>query len=168
MHTPTVATLGLDGSPQCRTVVLRHFEPEEPFLRFHTDTRSSKYAELNRDPRLSMHFYDADEKIQLRLAGRAEIHCSDAVSDEAWLVSQALSRHCYATTPSPGAVIAAGDAFTIPTGHVLSDEGREHFCAVRLIVSRMEWLWLGSDGHRRAAFEWSSEGGMPIGKWLVP
>ena len=168
MHTPTVATLGLDGAPKCRTIVLRHFEPNDPSVRFHTDIRSSKYAELRNDPRIALHFYDADEKIQLRLEGSAELHCSDALADMAWHASQAMSRHCYATMPEPGSVISAGGAFTIPTGVVLSDEGRQHFCAVRVIVSKMEWLWLGSDGHRRASFEWPSGGTISKSEWLVP
>ena len=168
MHTPSVATLGLDGSPRSRVVVLRHFDGVERSLRFHTDNRSEKYAELQRDARISVLFYDAGEKIQLRLSGRASLHVSDEVADQAWASSQAMSRHCYVTEPAPGSVLSDGGAFTIPKGRTLTDEGRRHFCVVRMQFTRLEWLWLGSDGHRRAVFEWRAGSIDPLMTWLVP
>jgi len=168
MHTPTAATLGLDGAPRCRTIVLRHFDPDETSVRFHTDIRSSKFVELQNDPRIALHFYDAAEKIQLRLEGSAELHCSDHLADEAWHAAQPMSRLVYASMPGPGSVIPTGGAFSIPTGFDSGDEGRPHFCVVRVIVSKMEWLWLGSDGHRRACFEWHSGVKVPKSEWLVP
>ena len=168
MHTPSVATIGLDGSPRSRTVVLRHFDGIGRSLRFHTDIRSEKYKELQRDPRLSALFYDVGEKLQIRLNGHATLHASDPIADQAWSSSQAMSRHCYATEPAPGSSIVAGGDFTLPKGRELTDAGRPHFCAVQLHFSRLEWLWLGSDGHRRALFDWRDPTSAPEMRWLVP
>jgi len=168
MHTPSVATIGLDGSPRSRTVVLRHFDGNDRSLRFHTDIRSEKFQELNRDPRISALFYDVGEKIQLRLNGQATLHVTDRIADDAWSASQAMSRHCYATEPAPGSVISEGVEFTVPKGRELTDAGRHHFCAVRMHFTRLEWLWLGSDGHRRALFDWNDAANAPKMRWLVP
>lgn len=168
MHTPSVATIGLDGSPRSRTVVLRHFDRTERSIRFHTDIRSEKYAELQTDPRIAAHFYDVGEKIQLRLNGRATVHVTDSLANEAWAASQAMSRHCYVTEPAPGSVISDGGNFSIPKGRELTDDGRRHFCAVKMVFTRLEWLWLGSDGHRRALFEWNEQASTPVMRWLVP
>ncbi len=168
MHTPSVASIGLDGAPRSRTVVLRHFDRGERCLRFHTDIRSEKYAELTSDPRISTLFYDADKKVQLRLSGMASLHVTDEIADGAWAASQAMSRHCYATEPAPGSAIMEGGAFSIPKGRDLTEVGRPHFCAVRIKFSKLEWLWLGSDGHRRALFEWDNAASTPVMRWLVP
>ncbi len=168
MHTPSVATLALDGRPRNRIVVLRYFEAQSRSLRFHTDIRSDKFEELGRDERVSMLFYDPAEKIQLRVEGIAERHVADPIADEAWASSQPMSRHCYATMPAPGSVIDAARAFTLPKGRELTDEGRPQFSAIAVTFNRLEWLWLGSDGHRRAVFSWGKANINPEMRWLVP
>jgi pyridoxamine 5'-phosphate oxidase len=40
-HHPVVATIGGDGAPQARTVILRACDPAAQRLRFHTDARSA-------------------------------------------------------------------------------------------------------------------------------
>jgi hypothetical protein len=168
MHTPSLATLGLDGRPRNRIVVLRHYDVPSLSLRFHTDIRSDKFEELGHDARVSMLFYDPAEKIQLRVEGTAERHVEGSVAEEAWLSSQAMSRHCYATNPSPGSEIGVGDGFTLPKGRALTDEGRVNFSAIRVTFNRLEWLWLGSAGHRRALFSWTKAHSPPAMRWLVP
>ncbi len=80
-RTPALATLGRDGAPQLRTVVLRGFDPAARSLSIHTDRRSAKVAELAADPRAALHVYDA-----------AIIGCNCASPGV---------RRCIATTPSP-------------------------------------------------------------------
>lgn len=65
-HTPFVATLA-NGEVSLRTVVLRDTLPIERELRFHTDIRSPKWNELSINPSISALFYDASERIQLRV-----------------------------------------------------------------------------------------------------
>ena len=167
MHTPSAATIGLDGRPRNRIVVLRGFNPEERTLRFHTDIRSEKWHELVRDPRLALLFYHPEVRIQLRLEGLAEWHQDDPVADAAWTDSQAMSRHCYAVRPEPGSQLDVAGAFVLPKGRELSDEGRPNFVAILLHYHRLEWLWLGADGHRRAVFEWTDAASLNA-SWRVP
>lgn len=168
MHTPTVATLGLDGRPRARVVVLRAFDVTARSLRFHTDWRSEKFDELQSDPRIAFTFYDAALKVQIRVEGEATLHHGDVVADKAWQDSQAMSRHCYATMPAPGSVVDEGNAFHVPVGRELTDDGKPHFVAVVTHINRLEWLWLGSDGHRRARFIWRAGEDEPQAEWQVP
>jgi pyridoxamine 5'-phosphate oxidase len=166
-HHPTVATIGLDGRPRLRTVILRACDVSRRTLRFHTDVRSEKIGEIGRDPRVSLHFYDPSSKIQLRLDGAATVNTDNAVADAAWAESRDFSRQTYGITPGPGTVIAAGADFALPE---VNDEatapGRVNFSAVTVEIERLEWLYLASAGHRRAKFAWSNS--LIEAKWLAP
>jgi pyridoxamine 5'-phosphate oxidase len=100
-HSPTVATIGDDGRPRLRTVILRGADPESWSVRFHTDNRSDKVKELTRDNRLSLLVYDPGAKIQIRVEGRATIHTNDAIADAAWGASRSFSQICYGSAPQP-------------------------------------------------------------------
>jgi hypothetical protein len=164
-HTPTLATLGLDGAPRARTLVLRGFDAPSRTLRLHSDARSDKVAELARDPRAALHLYDAGGKVQIRLEGTAQVHRDDALAEAAWAASRPFSRMCYAIEPAPGTPIAAPPPAPRPDP---GDEaaGRVHFSAITLTFARMEWLWLAAEGHRRALFTWTPDGAEAT--WLVP
>ncbi|GGK54398.1 pyridoxamine 5'-phosphate oxidase family protein [Salinarimonas ramus] len=163
-HCPSVATIGLDGRPRLRTVVLRGVEPSAARLRFHTDRRAFKVAEIAVDPRVALHAYDPAGKLQVRIEGRARVHATDAVAEDAWTGSRMASRACYATTPSPGEVIPAPDAFTLPQSDAEILAGRPHFTAVIVEIDTIETLWLAHSGHRRARFDLATG----EGAWLVP
>jgi pyridoxamine 5'-phosphate oxidase len=166
-HHPVVATTGQDGRPQLRTVILRACDVPSRTLRFHTDVRSEKIAEIARDNRIGLHFYDPGAKIQLRIGGIATVHMHDAVADAAWAGSRPFSRQCYGIEPGPGTPILLGAAFDLPD---VSDQdtsaGRAHFAAVTVELSDIEWLYLAAQGHRRARFTWPDA--MVQAQWLVP
>jgi pyridoxamine 5'-phosphate oxidase len=166
-HHPAVATIGGDGRPRLRTVILRGCDAGSRVLRFHTDVRSEKVSEIRRDSRISLHFYEPASKIQLRLEGTAKVNTDNAVADAAWAGSRVFSRQCYGIEPGPGTAIADGDNFTLPeTTDVATAAGRANFCAVTVSVERLEWLYLASSGHRRALFRWE-QGTFEAG-WLAP
>ena len=165
-HTPTIATVGLDGAPRLRTVVLRAGEPSARLLRFHTDARSGKVAEIARDPRVGVHVYDARSKIQVRLDGVARVHPWSAPRAQAsWEASRPQSRAGYAQAPAPGVVISAPHE-----GDVREGEGVENFNIVEVEVTAIEWLYLFHAGHRRARFVWEGERlqGEWRASWLAP
>jgi len=166
-HTPVFASLGLDGRPLSRIIVLREFDPDQRNLRFHTDWRSHKVRQIRHDPRVSFTFYDPAMKLQLRCEGQARLHHQDAISAKAWEASQRMSKVCYGTAPAPGLVIEQADDFALPDDQESIAAGQEHFCAVVTQVTTLEWLWLGFKGHRRARFIWDDNGNVD-GVWLVP
>lgn len=161
-HTPTLATIGLDGAPRARTLVLRGFDAPTRTLRLHSDARSGKQAELMHDPRACLHLYDPGHQVQIRLEGQATLHRDDALADAAWEASRPFSRLCYGITPAPGTPVPEP-----PPAPSEVAGGRAHFMALRLAFTRMEWLWLAAAGHRRARFTWDAAG-REEATWLVP
>jgi pyridoxine/pyridoxamine 5'-phosphate oxidase len=165
-HSPTLATLGLDGGTRARTVVLREADRGERRLRFHCDRRSDKFAELAAEPRLTLHIYDASAQIQVRAEGVATLHTVDTVAGGAWESSRPASRVCYATEPAPGAILDRGGAFSLPADEAAIAAGRANFAAVIVTVRTLEYLNLAFAGHRRARFAF--DGGEWEARWLVP
>ncbi|MGY2049474.1 pyridoxamine 5'-phosphate oxidase family protein [Methylobacterium sp. JK268] len=165
-HTPTLATAGLDGAPRLRTVVLRGVDPALRSLRFHTDRRSDKAAEIAREPRVALHAYEPGAKIQVRIEGRAEIHGDGPVADEAWAAALPMSRICYGIDPGPGTPIPAGGAYALPADEEAARDGRLQFRVVRVTVERLDFLYLAWEGHRRARFTWDEKG--MRGTWVAP
>ncbi len=166
-HAPTLATVGADGRPRARTVVLREADAGARTLRFHCDRRSDKAAELRADGRATLHGYDPAAKVQIRLEGRASLHLDDAVADAAWAGSRPVSRLCYGTEPAPGEALARGGAYALPADEDQAAAGRSNFAAVLVRVERMEFLYLAFAGHRRARFAWDAAGRLDAA-WLVP
>lgn len=164
-HTPSVATINATGAPTIRTVVLRGCDTPAKTLRFHTDTRSGKIAELTDNPLAAMHFYDAGAKIQLRLAVRLEALCGpahQAAYDAAWQATRPMSRECYQVTQGPGSVI--DDPYGVEFNAADTRDGEDYFVPVAAHILRMEWLYLAARGHRRALFDFENN----TQNWLVP
>ncbi|MFM8608734.1 MAG: pyridoxamine 5'-phosphate oxidase family protein [Hyphomicrobiales bacterium] len=166
MHTPVVSTIALDGRPRARVVVLRAFDRERRHLRFHTDIRSDKFQELHADPRIALLFYDSEEKIQLRIEGRATLHKNDESANAAWASSQPMSKLCYAVEPGPGHHISARDDFSLPRDRAESETGRAHFAAVIVTIEDIDFLWLGAAGNRRALYKFGDH--QFDARWVVP
>jgi pyridoxamine 5'-phosphate oxidase len=163
-HHPAIATIDADGAPRSRIVILRGVDAASASLRFHTDRRSAKCAEIAARPRISCLFYDPEGRIQLRVDGMASLHLDDAIADAAWASSQRMSRVCYGTAPAPGTPLASPDAFALPEDDAAIAAGRAHFAAVVVTAERLEWLFLRHEGHRRAAFDLGSG----AAEWLAP
>ena len=165
-HLPALATLGPDGAPRLRTVVLREADPEAGTLRFHCDRRSDKAAEIAANPACALAAYDAAAKIQIRIEGRATLHADDSVAEAAWAGSRAMSRVCYGAEPAPGTALPEGGAYQLPDEDAAAVLGRAHFTAVVVRAARLDVLYLDRRGHRRAA--WHRSAGRWHGTWLAP
>ena len=162
-HTPSVATITPHGFPEIRTVVLRACDTDAHNLRFHTDTRSGKIADIQQNPNASLHFYDHGAKIQLRVRARLELLTGNAY-DAAWNATRPMSRECYQVTQSPGSPLS------VPSDVVFdadaTNDGADHFAPVIAHVQQIEWLYLAARGHRRAIFDFTTP--EPQHNWLVP
>jgi hypothetical protein len=165
-HAPALATIGRDGAPRLRTVVLRGVDRAARTLRVHCDARSDKAAEIVADPRVALHAYDAAAKLQVRIEGVARLHGQDAVARAAWEASRPMSRVCYGAVPGPGTPMPAGGAYALPEDEAAVERGFPEFRVVVLTAARLEILYLARQGHRRALFTW--EGEAPAATWLAP
>ncbi len=150
-RTPVVATVGLDGSPQARTVVLREVDPAAWTLDFYTDVRSPKHAELARSHAVMWLFYDVGRRIQLRVLTTASVHERDDVADRAWAWSGLASRAAYVSMDAPGSVIEAPTPSQFLHDEAESVRGRANFCVVRCRVREFDVLQLHPGRHRRAS-----------------
>ncbi|MEM8853832.1 MAG: pyridoxamine 5'-phosphate oxidase family protein [Pseudomonadota bacterium] len=163
-HQVTVANLGADGEAEARTVVLRGADRAARTVRFHTDRRSGKFAALSAHPRASVHLYDHDAKVQIRLRGTAALHTGDALAEGLWSTMRDMSKVCYRQPVGPGAPIAAPDGAM--DGGLLADaDGFANFVAVVVHIHQLEWLYLAAKGHRRALLDY---GGDTPPRWLAP
>ena len=139
-----------------RIVVLRGAFKDKRVLRFHTDLRSSKIDALKKNNNIYFLFYNKKRKIQVRAKGIATIHYQDEVTKEAWKKTQVISRKCYLASQAPGSV-----SDTPHPGYPKELEGKnpkiedteigfDNFCVIESKIDEMEWLYLASQGHRRA------------------
>ncbi len=149
-RTPVVATVGLDGSPHARTVVLREVDSAAWTLVFYTDVRSPKYEELLNGKAVTWLFYDAARQLQVRATSTASLHTRDAAADRAWGWSAIASRAAYASASAPGAAIEAPIPSVFLRSQAEAEHGRANFCVVRCRVHELDVLQLHPGCHRRA------------------
>lgn len=140
-RTPMLATNTHEG-PSARVVVVRSIDAEERRLEIFTDARSAKVGEIAADPRTALIFWDAEAQEQLRMTGRAQ-----AVADP----SQIATRWR-----------AIG-----PAGQALYEGDAARFAVLEMRWDAWDWLWIGTDPHRRARFAWAPDGSLET-SWTDP
>lgn len=155
---PTFATLGQDGWPEARTIVLRAADPSAKVLEVHTDLHSSKIASLRANPRAAFHVWIEKQRLQMRLQTTVTILQGDEVADQ-WAKVPDPSRQSYGITPAPGTPIK--DALD----YVKSPDPAT-FAVLRCQVETMDLVHLG-EVHRRA-FWAKAKGRDWHGQWLAP
>lgn len=163
-HTMQVASIRPDGWPAVRTVVLRGVDPPARTLRFHTDRRAGKLADLAADPRVQIHLYDPGRKLQLRLDGLATVHADGPLHAACWAATRPMGRACYRTPAAPGQPLDDPSVVIPEPEH--ADHGRDRFTVVTVRAETLDWLYLHVAGHRRARFDLT--GAEPAGTWVGP
>ena len=159
----------LVASVNSRTVILRAADQRLPAIDCHTDVRSQKVADLGSCTAASWIFYDSKSKIQLRISGRADV-IDGAVADEAWKETALRSRGAYLSITSPGAVSeskASPSTSDRTVSKERSERGRINFRVVRLVVHRIDWLYLRRTGHLRVKVDYQATNSPKVA-WLVP
>lgn len=156
-----------------RTVVLREAFPGSRITICYSDKRAGKVEEIRQQDAVSWLFWDDQTKVQLRLNGRAAIHTDDGISARHWDRTTPGNRRSYMALPAPGSVqpfpgsgLPEGLDSREPAGEEIA-AGRENFAVIVTRVDRLEWLWLGKGGHRRASFQYEGNR-CTAACWLVP
>lgn len=156
-----------------RTVVVRKVNTIRKHVSFYTDTRSVKWKQLQHQPGCSLLFYDPNEQIQIRLSGNASLHQLDELADKAWSETGITNRRNYLSdsAPSTSSPVATDGLDAIKEIESLSlaetEKGCKNFGVVVIAVDWMEWLWLNREGHRRAIFNYTTDGSFTA-SWLIP
>lgn len=154
----TLATLGSDGLPDARTVVLRQADPSAAELLFYTDARSPKVAQMQACPQGMLVLWSAALGWQLRLKVTLTVEMTGLAVSSRWArLKMTPAAQDYLSPLPPGSVLPQPRSGTGLMDH------REHFAVVSAQVQDIDWLDLHPDGHRRARFVT----GQP-GCWLQP
>ncbi|MEI7969117.1 MAG: pyridoxamine 5'-phosphate oxidase family protein [Betaproteobacteria bacterium] len=157
-RTPVLATVGIDGLPQARTVVLREVDSAGGSLRVYTDRRSPKVVELGQTPAATLVFWSTRRNWQLRVRCLGTVDTSGPVAEATWArVKDAPSARDYLHPAAPGQALAAA-----PEPGASSADHHHHLAVITLEVLEMDWLELARTGHRRARV---TAAGV---SWLVP
>ena len=164
-HTPVLSSF-VEKTISTRTVVLREFDSKNRTLRFHTDSRSGKIEELKENSISSVHGYDPDLKVQIRLKGKTSLHIDNEISKKAWAESRAMSKMCYSVKDSPGNKISSPEPFDLIKEEIDIELGYNNFAVLHFSYDSLEFLFLKGAGHRRSLFDWSSD--QLESSWLIP
>lgn len=165
LHAPVLATVGLDGEPDARTVLLHSVDPEHRRLYVNTDRRSLKYAELSQTARAMLVFFDPRGRTQLRLRADIEMHHHDDLTERTWRELPGASRRPYATVAAPGT--PASSATAGAPAEVGELAGYDNFIVLEARPIQLDWLHFGATGPRRAVFRWADTGEVDA-SWLYP
>lgn len=158
------ATLGLDGAPQLRSIVLRGADEASRALSFHTDLRSPKIREISADARVSLVGVDLDSHRQIRVGGTAQVVVDAARVQQMWSAARPHTLILYQAPLPPGTPIDAPEQ-----GHVPAQAEGDGFARFALIEIRLQWLELldlTPNRHRRARFHYEPAGWR--GQWIAP
>ena len=143
MRTVALMTQHADGQPDGRLVVLRQADATQHRIWIHTDTRSPKWAELQRDPRVTVLAWSPRAQLQIRMRGEASLMADGPVWRDHWEGLGPKSRLTYATPLPPGTPLDA------PMGAPEPELGAAHFGVVEIAIHRADCLWLAREGHFR-------------------
>ncbi len=170
-HLPVFGTM--DGNdPNLRIVVLRRFWRKPPALAFHSHIGSPKIAQIEANPNVYWLFYSAEDRLQVRIKGTAEIHVEgNELHEEQWLSTELFSRRCYvgdaptklSKTPTSGLPDSLIDRE--PTREE-SEQGKANFVVITSTIEEIDCLEMNVRGHRRSLFTWNN--GNLETKWLTP
>ena len=156
-RTPVLATVGCDGSPNARTVVLRKVDTNQQTLCFYTDARSAKVSELTKEPKAVLAFWSGRLNWQLRVKVEISVATDGPELQALWQrVQQSASAADYMASAAPGTKRPEG----FSTAQNLS--GDHHFALLNAQVLQMDWLELGRGAHRRARLS------ADTWQWLIP
>ncbi len=161
-RSPALATVGPDGRPQVRTVVLRGFDPAARLLTVHSDVRAAKVTALRANPGVALHVWDDGAQIQIRIDGTAAVSANDELARAEWARLHEGSRAAYRSQPVPATPVE--DPADVP--RVDDAAALAQFAVLQIRFDGLEWLHLAREGQRRAAFSW--HGDALEQRWLSP
>ena len=166
---PALCTIDQRGWPTSRTVVLQRTDSTARTLECHTDLRSEKVRELERDQRCSWLFHDPRVRLQLRAAGTIALHQNDDLSESRWHGLGDRGRGLYFAPRAPGTPGERPDTNfpDLAADPSIVARWRERFCVLVCQVEQIDWYHIRPEGHLRARFTWSSTGELAM-TWLAP
>ncbi|WP_298392697.1 pyridoxamine 5'-phosphate oxidase family protein [Flavobacterium sp.] len=172
-RTMCVGTVNENATASLRIVVNRKVDELQKTIFFHTDNRSRNYADLQKDNRISLLFYDARQRIQIVVKARATLHTNNALTNDRWKATSPQARLGYMTLEAPNTksnqpTLGYEERFsnTKPTDDE-SDLFEINFSVIACSVYELEFLYLDYTGNRKANFYYEN-GALIDCFWAVP
>jgi pyridoxamine 5'-phosphate oxidase len=154
-RTPVLATTDEEGLPDARTIVLREVDAKKAQLRFYTDGRSAKIAQLANQPNALLMFWSKRLNWQLRVKATITANSTGPLVESVWArVSQSASAGDYLSPSAPGTALQEATS-TMPSD-------KHHLVVLSAEVHEIDWLELSRLGHRRARLRTDTW------NWLTP
>jgi len=154
-HTPVFSNISNSIQTESRIVVLRKFDEKNLILNFHTDYRSPKIQDLEKNKNSSFLFYNPIIKIQIRIKTISTIHNQDIISKESWELTNLSSRKCYLAQKKPSSeTFKPEDGIPnhlngVDPSKDESERGYKNFVVIQNKIEKIDWLHLAFTGHRR-------------------
>lgn len=159
-RTPVLATVSGDAA-DARVVILREVEEQNGRLRFYTDGRAGKVAQIGIAPAGCLVMWSPTLHWQVRCHARLKLDVSGLAATSRWAkIRLTPAANDYLSNMPPGAPMQ-----DVPDGGSSSGSGavsRAHFAVVSAEVYRLDWLELAPTGNRRAIFDAEGE------RWVQP
>ena len=169
---PILGTHSVAGVRQ-RILVLRDVDAGNRQLLFHTDRRSPKFAQLQKDPCVSLLFYDHARAVQLQTHGTASLHTNDETAERLWTIAAPETLRGYLAPLAPGTTTESPEDNLPPSvrGRIPSrievEPGRAQFAVICVCITLFDWLALSSLGNRRALIQYEA-GRRTKADWIAP
>lgn len=160
------ANTDIAGNPQSRYVILRDFDKQSQLITFYTDQRSSKVPSLNKNPRISLCFFDPLARLQLEVKASVKIHNNNDVSKKHWDDTSWYSLQCYYMNESPGEKLDA--PFMLKPNTMDEKQAFRFFTVIECTSISWDILHLSSEGNQRASCTFDSKGAISAATWVAP
>jgi pyridoxamine 5'-phosphate oxidase len=172
-RTICVGTVSENNVASMRIVVNRKVDEIKKIIYFHTDNRSRKFHDLQKDNRISLLFYDARQKIQIVIKAYTKLHTNNELSHEKWQATSAQARLGYMTILPPNT-----KSFTTTLGYeerfsevkptdAESNSYKNNFAVIACEVYELEFLYLDFHGNSKANFYYKN-GVLADSFWVIP
>jgi pyridoxamine 5'-phosphate oxidase len=159
-RTPALASVGPQGA-DARTVVLREVDAQTQELRFFSDARAEKIAQLQAQPQATVLMWSPQLSWQLRLRVQMSVQTEGLAVSSRWArLRLSPAAQDYLAPLAPGSACQTPGGAPEPATQV--SEQRHYFALLTAQVLAIDWLELHASGHRRAVLD---EAGS---RWLVP
>ena len=165
----SLATVGADGQPSVRTVLLRGID-ERGFV-FFTNSQSRKGVQMAGNPNVALTFYWDAWAEQVHVEGRVEV-IPDSESDKYWKSRARLSQ-IGAWASDQSRPLYGRDEFMASVAEIEKRfEGQDvarppHWFGYRVIPRRIE-LWSGREGRLHERYVYESNGKTWTKQMLYP
>lgn len=158
-----------NNAPELRTVILRSVDENSSSIHFHSDIRSKKIVDIEKNNSVGALFYDSSRRIQLRIQGLASVESNNDKTKKVWQSMRNESKLCYMGPFAPSSTMKSflPNLPNNPLNKINQNDdklGYSRFCRVKIVIKTIDWLQLHHKGHKRLLFKFEDK---VRSKWIA-